>query len=252
MVPVQSPRQKVPGVVASIRQFWRERAQQAGKSAATREVLAALWEFLRDSTPSRLKSRFGDADYDWDHRMNTTSGAVGWHDRLLGQFHSAYQPTDPSSFREMLQAFQEIASVDLGQFAFIDLGSGKGRTLLMASEYPFRRITGVELLPNLNEIARQNLAEYKSDSEQCSSLESVCADATQFLFPDGPLLLYLFNPLPEWGLRKVLDNLKRSSQQAPRPIYVLYHNPVLEQVLGEAGFLKNLALTDQYSIYVAA
>ena len=37
----------------------------------------------------------------------------------------------------------------LDGFTFIDLGSGKGRTLLMASDYPFRRIIGLELLEEL-------------------------------------------------------------------------------------------------------
>lgn len=251
MVSVESSHPDSPGVLASLRQFWHECARRSGKSAATREVMLALWEFLRESTPSRLRLRFGDADYDWDYRVNTTSGAVGWHDRLLGQFHSAYQPTEPSSFREMLHVLQEIAHIDLAQFAFVDFGSGKGRTLLMASNYPFRRIIGVELLPNLNEIATQNLAAYKSDSQQCFSLESVCADATTYPLPSGPLLIYLFNPLPEWGLRKVLENLSRSWRQDPRPLYVLYHNPVLEHVLGEAAFLNKIGLRDQYSMYRA-
>ena len=35
-------------------------------------------------------------------------------------------------------------SISHGEFAFIDLGSGKGRALLMASELPFRQIIGVE------------------------------------------------------------------------------------------------------------
>ena len=51
-------------------------------------LLRVLAEFVRDSTPERLRQRYGDADYDWDHRVNTTSAAVGWRDRLLGVFHS--------------------------------------------------------------------------------------------------------------------------------------------------------------------
>ena len=73
-------------------------------AATPRLCCGVLWEFVRDSTPERLRQRFGDADYDWDHRVNTTSGAVGWRDRLLGMFHSAYQPTEPAAFHEMLDA----------------------------------------------------------------------------------------------------------------------------------------------------
>ena len=88
-------------------QWWTYAANYEGYFAATRRLLGVLWEFVRDSTPERLRARFGDADYDWDYRVNTTSGAVGWRDRLLGMFHSAYQPTEPAAFHEMIRALQQ-------------------------------------------------------------------------------------------------------------------------------------------------
>jgi SAM-dependent methyltransferase len=210
-----------------------------------------LWEFLRDSTPSRLRSRFGDADYDWDFRVNTTSGALGWRDRLLGALHSPYQPTEPGLFHQMLDALAERAKLDFAGFTFVDLGSGKGRTLLMASDYPFRRIVGVELLPALHAIAQQNLAAYQNDARKCFALESICADGTSFPFPEGPLVIYLFNPFPEAGLRRAISNLRQNLSAQPRATYVLYHNPQLEQVLTRSGFLRKTAGTHQYSIFEA-
>jgi SAM-dependent methyltransferase len=113
-------------------QWWNDIAGSEGRFAATRQLLQALWEFIRDSTPERQRQRYGDTEYDWEHRVNTTSAAVGWRDRLLGVFHSPYQPTDSSLFREMLEALQERTHIDFHDFIFVDLGSGKGRTLLMA------------------------------------------------------------------------------------------------------------------------
>ena len=134
-------------------------------------------------------------------------------------------------------------------FTFIDLGSGKGRTLLMASDYPFCRIVGVELLPSLHQIAQQNLSQYKSDTQKCFALESICADATAFPFPNDPLVIYLFNPFPETGMRQVFANLEQSLREHPRPVYVLYHNPLLEHVVAESGFLRRLSGTHQYSLF---
>lgn len=239
-------------------QWWTYAANYEGYFAATRRLLGVLWEFVRDSTPERLRARFGDADYDWDYRVNTTSGAVGWRDRLLGMFHSAYQPTEPAAFHEMIQALQQTrgpdhttlnAKLDFRDFTFIDLGSGKGRTLLMASDYPFRRIIGVELLPSLHEIAQQNLRQYKSESQKCFTLESVCADATDFPLPEDPLVIFLFNPFPESGMRQVVANLEQSLRLHPRPVYVLYHNPLLEHTLSERGPLRKIAGTQQYSLF---
>ena len=240
-----------PRISSAAYRYWKDRALQSGLLAATRALIAALWEFLRDSTPSRRRSRFGDADYDWDYRVNTTSGAVGWRDRLLGVFHSPYQPTEPGLFHEMLNAVEQRTRLNFAEFTFIDFGSGKGRTLLMASDYSFHRIVGVELLPAFHAIAQQNLAAYKSDAQKCFRLESICADATGFHLPDGPLVVYLFNPFPEAGLRQTLANLQQALGKDPRPIYVLYHNPQLEHVLTENGFLRKIAGTHQYLIFAA-
>ena len=62
-------------------------------------IFRNLWRFLRDSTPERRRQRYGDMEYDWEHRVDTTSGTVGWRTRLLGLFHSPYQPTEPVLFK---------------------------------------------------------------------------------------------------------------------------------------------------------
>ena len=149
----------------------------------------------------------------------------------------------------MLETLQQTADFNFAEFTFIDLGSGKGRTLLMASDYPFGRIVGVELLPALNYIARENLAQYKSDSQKCFTLESICADAGQFSFSAGPLLIYLFNPFPEPVLRRVLANLRRALDESPRMAYMIYYNPQHADVLAETGNLQKIAGTHQYSIF---
>ena len=233
----------------SARQWWNDVAAREGELAATRQLLAALWEFVRESTPSRRRRRYGDAEYDWEHRVNTTSAAVGWRDRLLGVLHSPYQPTESALFHEMLEALRQEIHSDFHGFVFLDLGSGKGRALLMASDYPFRRIVGVELLPALHRTAQENLSKYRNASQKCFALESICGDATEFPFPAEPIVLYLFNPFPEAGLRQMIANLEQSLREHPRAVYVLYHNPLLEHVLSESAALGKIGGTHQYSIY---
>lgn len=234
-----------PSLSHAFRDWWRDRRARKGFSQALIALASELWAFLRDSTPQRERQRYGDIDYDWDNHVNTTSAAVGWRNRLLGVFHSPYQPTEPALFREMLNALD----IDFSQFTFIDLGSGKGRTLLMASEYPFRRVVGVELLPELNQLAQQNIREFKSDARKCATIESLCEDARDFTFPLEPLLLYLFNPLLESGLVQFVLNMEQSLREFPRSIIVIYHNPLLANVLDDSPFLKKTSSTHQYSIY---
>ena len=242
------------GVLRTAWRWWTHAASYEGSYLATRHLLRVLWGFVRDSTPERLRQRYGDADYDWDYRVNTTSGTVGWRDRLLGEFHSAYQPTEPAAFHEMLNTLQQSLNSDQAvlnfrDFTFVDLGSGKGRTLLMASDYSFRRIVGVELLLSLHDIAQQNLRQYKSEAQKCFRLESICGDATAFQFPEEPLVLFLFNPFPESGMRQVLWNLEQSLRSHPRAVYLIYHNPLLEHVFSECATLRKIVTTHQYSIF---
>jgi hypothetical protein len=233
----------------SARQWWNGVAAREGRLAATRQLLAALWGFVRESTPERRRQRYGDAEYDWEHRVNTTSAAVSWRERLLGAFHSPYQPTESALFHEMLEALRQQTHSDFHDFVFLDLGSGKGRTLLMASDYPFRRIVGVELLPALHQAAQENLNRYRSEAQKCFALESMCADATEFLFPAEPTVLYLFNPFPEPGLKRMIANLEQSLREHPRTVYVLYHNPLLEHVLSESDAFGKIGGTHQYSMF---
>ncbi|MGC1372466.1 MAG: class I SAM-dependent methyltransferase [Candidatus Sulfotelmatobacter sp.] len=233
----------------SARQWWNEIAPREGPMVAAGRLATALWEFIRDSTPERRRLRYGDAEFDWEHRVDTTSATVSWRDRLLGIFHSPYQPTEAALFHEMLSALREQTECDFRDFIFIDLGSGKGRTLLMASDSPFRRVFGVELLPELHRAAQDNLTKYRSETQQCFAVQSICGDATEFRFPEEPTVLYLFNPLPESGLRRMLANLESSLRQHPRTVYVLYHNPLLEHVLSQNPAWKKVGGTHQYALF---
>jgi SAM-dependent methyltransferase len=234
-----------PQLIESVLHWWKDHRKQKGFFSTLLRLTGVLREFVGDSTPGRRRQRYGDVEYDWDYRVNTTSANVAWRNRLLGVFHSPYQPTEPALFHEMLSAL----TIDFREFTFIDLGSGKGRVLLMAADYPFRRIVGIELLPELHRAAQENLSQYKSDSQRCFALETICGDARKFTFPSEPAVLYLFNPLSEAGLIQLTANLDRSLREQPRPLYVLYHNPLLDHVLANSSGLRKFKGTHQYHIH---
>jgi SAM-dependent methyltransferase len=203
-------------------------------------------DFVLESTPDRRRRRYGDVQYDWDFPVDTTSATVSFRNRLLGMFHSAYQPTEPALFEEIMAA---IPIDDPSTFLFLDLGSGKGRTLMMASEYPFHRILGVELLPDLNQIAQENIRKFKSNNQHCFNIGSICLDAQEFVFPNDQTVVYLFHPFPESVLEKVLDNLNKSLVFSAREMFIVYVNPLLESLLSKNKALKKIAGTNQYVIY---
>jgi len=231
----------------TLRGWWREQAREKGAASVASLLIRNLWAFVRESTPERRRQRYGDMEYDWEHRVNTTSGTVSWRARLLGLFYSPYQPTEPALFQEMMASLP----IEFDQFTFIDLGSGKGRTLLMASEYPFMKIVGVEFIAELHRAAEENIRAYRSPTQPCVQIEAVCADAGEFVFPNTPLVLYLFNPLPEWGLDRMIRNLEQSLEQSPRPVWIVYHNPAMDSILAASRALVRSKGTGQYSVFKA-
>lgn len=203
-------------------------------------------EFARDSTPERRRGRYGDVEYDWETGADTTSANVGWRDRLVAALVGpGYQPCDPQLFRETLG----MLNADFRSFTFVDIGSGKGRALLMAAEFPFRRVIGVEILPQLHAIAERNIQNFESERRHCGDVVSLCMDGADFEFPPEPLVLFLFNPLPEPALQEVLARLGRSLDQCPRTVYAVYHNPVLEHVFSNDRHWQRVMGTMQYCIY---
>lgn len=219
------------GLRGSLRYYWRE-----------------FVDMIRDLTPERRKSRYGDIDYDFEHGVDTTWATVSLRTRVREWLSGGqYQPSEPVLFRGIIEALP----VAPDGFTFIDLGSGKGRTLLMASSFPFRRIIGMELLEELNAIAVRNIARYRSDEQRCFAIESHAGDARSFQFPAEAMVLYFFNPFPRHIWREVLANLHASLQAWPRPVYAIYHNPVHEDILNAEPWLHEVKRTHQYVIYQA-
>jgi hypothetical protein len=110
-------------------------------------------------------------------------------------------------------------------FTFVDYGSGKGKAMLMASDYPFREIIGVEYAEPLHACAVRNIATYRNDDQRCRNIRSICADALDFEPPaDSPLLCFFFNPFDDETFRIVFATLAATARTSRRPVYLLYVN----------------------------
>ena len=77
-------------VSRALRAWWQEGCARDGWVRTSAAFAREIWEFLRDSTPQRRRQRFGDVEFDWEHRVDTTSANVSWRSRLLGHFLSPY------------------------------------------------------------------------------------------------------------------------------------------------------------------
>jgi len=156
-----------------------------------------------------------------------------------------YQPTKIARLKKIFREFR----IRFEEYIFLDLGSGKGRALLIASEFPFKRIIGVEVLPELHVISKKNIRAYKSKTQKCSVIESNCCDATLYQLPPENTVLFLSNPFEHPIVSRVLTNLRESLQSHPRKVYFVYHNPVCHDLIIQSSFLEVVRTTPLYTIY---
>lgn len=157
----------------------------------------------------------------FDYRHGTdTSGTIKLKALHIGSKNvdhgRQYEPTPPNLFKQGMASLP----IDHADFVFVDFGAGKGRTLLMASNFPFAEVIGVEFSEELHRIAQRNLAIYKSRRIRCAHRRSVCADATEYELPDANLVLYLANSFDGVVLAKVLSNIEKGA--ARRKVYLIY------------------------------
>lgn len=145
------------------------------------------------------------------------------------EFNVAYYGTAPSLFRVVMAQWGDAPA----GYTFVDLGCGKGRAVLLASEMGFRDCVGVELNPGLAEVARANLARW---TRAVSPVRIECGDATEFAFPAGKCLAYLFHPFTGEVLARLLAGIAVQFAGRAGELDLVYVNPQFDG--GLAGFVK--------------
>jgi SAM-dependent methyltransferase len=200
--------------------------------------------------PSRLRWKIRDKEFDRLFGVDT-AGTIPLSELDVGHAHweygFAYEPTDPKFFKVIIGELP----IKFEEFIFVDVGSGKGRVLLLAMEFPFRKILGVEIAERLHRIAEQNIRDYQNavPTVKCADVQTICADAATYQIPHDPCVLYLFNPFQEEIMSTVLTNIQRSLQEAPRDIYIVYRTPLFSSLLDRAIFLKKIRSEHGYAVY---
>ena len=159
---------------------------------------------------------------------------------LQKHFRSSYSRTPDHSIAPSALC-RAIASLPLfpENFSFVDLGCGKGRAVLVASHFPFRKLLGVEVASELCEAARANIA---SKPEWASRASILNQDPSTVTYPHTPLVVLLFHPVLAPVLRRAVANLERQFRRTPRETYVVCaNNPRFLKTLERFPFLREIA-----------
>jgi SAM-dependent methyltransferase len=140
---------------------------------------------------------------------------------------------------------------DVSDFSYVDLGSGKGRTLFVAAEWPFRQVIGVEFSRLLHEQACANIRTFRRWSRRCGPITSVEGDAREFVFPEGKFVLYMFNPFGQATMAEVLGNLERSLRQRPRHVVIVLLWPKCGDMVAPIEGMRLRSQTRRWQIFEA-
>ena len=194
---------------------------------------------------SRLRREFFPAPvpthpFDLEHGVDT-SGLLFAQHLVSGHAHddhiNAYWGTAPSGFRGVLERWQQALDgtpYGIEDYTFIDIGCGKGRVLMLASEAPFRQIVGVELNPELTAIAESNMTKWKTAAQPSPDIQVLNLDALAAPIPDTPAVLYIYNSFNLYVMMPLLERLTTLSLTRSTPIDLIYAQPQQARLIENA------------------
>jgi hypothetical protein len=246
----------MPSVTRTIIPRIRKSLRERGLATTLRRSFLLPLHLLREYRVAKSLPAGGRlSEFDRVHGVDTDGQYGGWTYLSDLDIPSPnwidghdYLPIEPDRFKRVLESL-DIAFED---FTLIDFGSGKGRALLMASEYSFKRIMGLEFSPELHRIAEDNIRRYSSPTQKCSNIQSLNVDFTNYILPLEASVLFFFDPCRGRALAEITAGIGRSLLACPRPLYVAYVAPrsELEQMFASAGFLREIYRSNEMNFCI--
>ena len=152
-------------------------------------------------------------------------------------------PSHYRIIRKTLKALGKLRGREFSDSVLVDLGCGKGRVLLVGSEFGFRKVIGVEFSPDLCRLAEENISTYYSRRRKPTEIQIVNADVTNFEIPPDANVLFLFAAFDGLVLEQVTQNIVVSREKFPHEIWVIYVKASCGEILEKHGFQSRLQLT---------
>jgi len=160
--------------------------------------------------------------------------------REFGITDTSCHTYSPSSYRDFRKAMQYVHLVP-DKDVFLDFGSGMGRIVIMAATYPFCKVIGVEISPELNAIASENVRRARGKLT-CRNVDFVACDAAGYDLPPEVTVIFFYNPFSGHVLHSIMENIRRSLSEAPRDLTIIYCNPdPVEEELDKHNWLVRRA-----------
>jgi SAM-dependent methyltransferase len=206
--------------------------------------MLGVWRTLGDAIGYLFTAPPRDR-FDRTYGVSTSGSVAKWHAGVTDEAALAdavrYVPVPEQVLRSVLAGITRLISPS--DAAFIDLGCGKGRALVMASWHPFQSVHGVELSPKHAELARKNVEMYAANPRggkpiRCSDVRVQCANALDFELPSTNLVVFMYRPFKGKVFTGVLDRLQAFRERTGHRVIIAYGCPLEERLLAQhRGFV---------------
>ena len=114
--------------------------------------------------------------------------------------------------------------------SIIDVGCGKGLFFYYAKKFPFKRIDGLEILPDLAQTATNNSLKLRDARIHVFNCDARCFNYDHYNF------FFINNPFSKKLMADFANMLKESVRTSKRKIIVIYQFPFHKDVFTELGF----------------
>jgi hypothetical protein len=117
----------------------------------------------------------------------------------------------------------------------VDFGCGKGRAMVVAAYFGFKKITGIDFARPLCLLAEQNIKRTSPIFPE-TDFKIICDDVVNYSIDKDHNVFFFFNPFDEVVMLTVVKNILFSLKKNPRKVYIMYSNPVHKEIFLSAGF----------------
>jgi SAM-dependent methyltransferase len=156
------------------------------------------------------------------------------HDASLVSQLRPYMGSQPTIIRRALDALGDIAG-----YTFIDIGCGKGRPMIVASEYPFALALGYDISADLVRTANANAVVMARRYPQRPPIRALHANVSDLQFPSGNVVVFMFNPFGPELMASLLEKIEAGlASGALEHLFIVYDNPVCGEVFDGSRHLK--------------
>jgi SAM-dependent methyltransferase len=159
-----------------------------------------------------------------------------------------YQATKARPFRSLLRRLQFPHGS-----TFVDVGSGKGKVLLLAAQHDFKRVVGLEFSRALCEQALKNIEIFRGKVPTLAPIDVVETDVAQHALRGDENVFFLYNSFDAAVLGQFVENIRRSVATHPRQVWLIYSVPLHAGVLEASRLLTRCeALTlfgNEFHVY---